>query len=193
MDSIQSIAECPPFPEIEGCEFRHVPEYLGYAADSTGGIWSCFMPRGQMSGKRAWRPLAMCKKDGYMHVRVVDIKTRRHPSVKVHRLVCSAFHGPCPRGLECCHGDGRRDNNVPSNLRWDTRRNNLLDSVRLGMYGHSGGKRNKLTRDNVFTIRRIGRSLPLKQVASMFKVSPSHVSEILNNRTRLKESACPTK
>lgn len=45
----------------------------------------------------------------------------------VHRLVLSAFTGPCPPGMECCHNDGDPSNNRPENLRWDTRSSNARD------------------------------------------------------------------
>lgn len=48
----------------------------------------------------------------------------------VHRLVSEAFLGPRPEGMDTCHYDGDKSNNSASNLRYDTRGNNLLDSVR---------------------------------------------------------------
>lgn len=48
----------------------------------------------------------------------------------VHRLVLEAFIGPSPEGQECCHNDGDPTNNNLANLRWDTRSENVLDSVR---------------------------------------------------------------
>lgn len=50
----------------------------------------------------------------------------------VHRLVLSAFVGPCPEGMEGLHWDDNKDNNHLSNLRWGTRSENLLDCVRNG-------------------------------------------------------------
>lgn len=47
----------------------------------------------------------------------------------VHRLVLEAFVGPCPPGMECCHGDLDRSNAALSNLRWDTRSANTIDAV----------------------------------------------------------------
>ncbi len=49
---------------------------------------------------------------------------------RVHGLVLTAFIGPRPTGLEACHGDGDSANNALSNLRWDTRSSNQIDSVR---------------------------------------------------------------
>lgn len=47
----------------------------------------------------------------------------------IHRLVLTAFVGPCPDGMEGCHNDGDRSNNNLENLRWDTRSENNHDAV----------------------------------------------------------------
>ena len=39
---------------------------------------------------------------------------------KVFRIVCRAFHGPCPKGQTCDHRDQNTSNNHASNLRWAT-------------------------------------------------------------------------
>lgn len=56
---------------------------------------------------------------------------------QVHVLVAAAFLGPCPEGLEVCHGDGDRTNNCVSNLRYDTRSNNNLDAVAHGNHNNA--------------------------------------------------------
>lgn len=49
----------------------------------------------------------------------------------VHTLVLTAFVGPAPAGMECCHGPyGAHDNNL-FNLRWDTRIENHADKKRF--------------------------------------------------------------
>lgn len=53
---------------------------------------------------------------------------------KVHRLVLLAFVGPCPDGLEGCHGDGDPHNNSLSNLRWDVHSENMLDTIKHGTH-----------------------------------------------------------
>ena len=39
---------------------------------------------------------------------------------QVHRLVAEAFHGPCPKGMECAHQNGDSHDNRAENLRWTT-------------------------------------------------------------------------
>lgn len=52
----------------------------------------------------------------------------------VHQLVLLAFVGPCPEGMEGCHGDGDASNNQLGNLRWDTPVNNSADKLRHGTH-----------------------------------------------------------
>lgn len=50
----------------------------------------------------------------------------------VHTLVLTAFVGPCPPCMECCHGDGDPTKNDLGNIRWDTRLANVHDMIRHG-------------------------------------------------------------
>lgn len=52
--------------------------------------------------------------------------TRRHGNMKVHRLVCEAFHGLRPfDGAVVIHLDENALNNRPENLKWGTQKENL--------------------------------------------------------------------
>jgi hypothetical protein len=80
--------------------------------------------------------------------------------VRIYHLVLLTFVGPCPDGMECCHYDDDRSNNVLSNLRWDTRTGNLRDRWRNGKGGKTGAIGEdcgsaKLTEDNVRVIRQL--------------------------------------
>lgn len=47
-------------------------------------------------------------------------------NVKVHRAICEAFHGPAPfPGAVVIHLDEDAHNNLPSNLKWGTQKENL--------------------------------------------------------------------
>ena len=56
-------------------------------------------------------------------------KNKKSTLYRMHRLVLDAFVGPCPENMEGCHNDGNPLNNNLENLRWDTHKNNQLDSV----------------------------------------------------------------
>jgi hypothetical protein len=51
---------------------------------------------------------------------------------KVSRLVLSAHKYPMPSSIDACHNDGDRSNDNLSNLRWDTRKGNMADTVTHG-------------------------------------------------------------
>jgi len=59
---------------------------------------------------------------GYVRFNLVDVT--RQERVMAHRVVLSAFVGPCPTGHECNHKNGKRDDNRLENLEWVTPSNN---------------------------------------------------------------------
>lgn len=64
---------------------------------------------------------------GYMTVCLS--KDGKAKTLRVAGLVCAAFHGPRPDGMQACHGDGCKTNNRKDNLRWDTPVNNQMDRI----------------------------------------------------------------
>lgn len=63
------------------------------------------------------------------HLRVALWATGGRTRAYLHRLVCVAFHGPPPEGMEALvlHADGNPQNNRPENLRWGSRIENAAD------------------------------------------------------------------
>ena len=56
----------------------------------------------------------------------MGLANRHFGNMKVHRLVCEAFHGPAPFARAVViHLDEDATNNKPSNLRWGTQKENL--------------------------------------------------------------------
>ncbi len=103
-------------------------------------------------------------------------------SGRVHLLICAAFHGPKPPPLsQCCHGDGNKDNNRPSNLRWGTQKDNMSDNVRHGVFCGVKNGAARLTEDQVLTIR--ASDLSCRELAKMFGVSDSAVREVIKGET----------
>lgn len=67
---------------------------------------------------------------GYLQVTLyVD---RQHVHRYVHRLVLSAFVGPCPQGLQTRHLNGNAADNRLVNLRYGTQSENERDKIRHG-------------------------------------------------------------
>lgn len=103
------------------------------------------------------------------------------PGVTIHSLVMLAFVGPCPEGMEVCHRDRNPTNNCLSNLRYDTRAENLRDE-----YAADCGAMAKLTCQQVHEIkdklaqgpRGIGRKLAVE-----YGVTESAISDIKHGRS----------
>lgn len=76
------------------------------------------MIRRQFTNKKGYKLVTLLKNG--------EPKTRQ-----VHRLVLEAFVGPCPEGMEACHGPGGPGDNRISNLRWDTQKENRRDIKRM--------------------------------------------------------------
>lgn len=165
-------------------EFREIPESEGYRFGSDGSVWSRWK-QGADAPVWPWKQLSLRRhKSGHLDVRV-KINGQR-TMVGAHVLTCWAFHGPCPPGLECCHKDGVPDHNVPDNLYWGTRAQNIEDQRRHGVYqqGSRSGLA-KLTEDQVREIRRLyaegGHSN--YSLADQFGVNHATVWQILSRRT----------
>ena len=83
--------------------------------------------------------------DGYKMIAIAKGKTRR-----VHRIVCTAFHGPpATPCLVVNHKDFNRSNNIPSNLEWTTESENVIHGLgnRGKVLGHNRRKVCQFTPD----------------------------------------------
>ena len=95
----------------------------------------------------------------------------------VHRLVLTAFRGPCPTGQQAAHNNGCRTDNRICNLRWDTLKNNHADKWRHGTQqaGEQHPNR-KLNNDLVRLIRRDARSSIA--LGSVIGIDPSTIRKV---------------
>lgn len=105
---------------------------------------------------------------------------------QVHRLALEAFVGPCPPGLEPCHGaNGKLDNRL-SELRWDTPgANNGPDKVRDGKSnrGERCGSA-KLTAEIVAECkRRYAAGESQRALAAEFGVNQPAISNAIRGAT----------
>jgi hypothetical protein len=57
----------------------------------------------------------------------------RDRQTEIHRLVAAAFIGACPSGKEVNHIDGKPAHNVPENLEYVTRSENVKHAYRTGL------------------------------------------------------------
>ncbi len=98
---------------------------------------------------------------------------------RVHRLVLSAFVGPCPDGMESCHNNDIKNDNRLENLRYDTHKNNLEDSIKNndGVMKHA-----KLTLEQVKEVKSLLSHRPVQEIADTFDVSLSVIIAIKNSK-----------
>jgi hypothetical protein len=128
-------------------ELRQTPDFPQCLADTKGNIY-----RRYNNGKL--RKLSQkSDKDGYMVIRISHQGRRR--SLKVHRLVCGAFHSECPENMMTRHLNGIRIDNTPDNFCWGTPQENSDDKIRHGTIctGERHG-RAKITQETAELIRR---------------------------------------
>jgi len=117
-------------------EWRPVVDWEGYyAVSNLGRVKSVTrqIPTSRGNGYRTMPSVVLkpwIHSFGYGTVRLCGYGKRT--TQYIHVLVLTAFRGPCPDGMECCHNDGDPVNNRLDNLRWDTHGENMLDKVRHG-------------------------------------------------------------
>ena len=105
----------------------------------------------------------------------------------VHRLVCEAFNGRRPTPLhQVAHGDGVRTNNVASNLRWATPKENCADrnAHRTAPVGEA--KPNIWLSDVQVQLIRARHAFgeSKAQLARCFSVSDVHIDRLVSGEMR---------
>ena len=147
---------------------KTIPNFPNYVITKTGHIWSKF-------SNKYLRP---CTNNGRKQLCLW--KNGKHYNRLVHRLVLETFVGSCPKGMEACHNDGNPANNHLSNLRWGTKSDNTIDSIKQGMFANS-----KLTKDDVLSIRYMYSKEGYSQhkIAKIYNIGNTTVSYIVNHKT----------
>ena len=157
---------------------KPIPGFPGYYASNEGRIWSC------NGGCGRWLRPDRNKRDEHLRVTLSSSgKTYRR---FVHRLILETFVGPCPPGMEACHGpDPDPANNRLENLRWDTAASNHREAVQQGRHpcGERHG-RTKLTdqqvRQMIYTYRT--GIFSMKEIATQYGVGTSTVHRIVTGK-----------
>lgn len=141
----------------------------------------------RVKGRRGWilKPSPQGS-DPHRRFGVILQREGDRVSRHIHRLVLEAFRGPCPDGMEGCHGDGDPANNHLWNLRWDTKSNNMADRRRHGNECIPKGENHgmaKLRKSDVLEIRRLSAKGHMgKSIAKRFRVTPTTVSRVIRRQ-----------
>jgi hypothetical protein len=105
----------------------------------------------------------------------------------IHHLVLEAFAGRRPTGMDACHNDGDPFNNAISNLRWATKKENMLDRKIHGRnYDRTGEKNGRavLSESSVIDIlRRLSLGDSVSTLAANHGVHYSTIRGIKNITT----------
>jgi len=102
----------------------------------------------------------------------------------VHMLVCQAFHGERPEGMQTRHLDGDKSNNSVANLQYGTPLENAADKTAHGTTVR-GSKHvlSKLTKVDVRKIRAlVAAGARQVDVAVRFGICQPHVSDVAAGR-----------
>lgn len=117
-------------------QWAPVPDFPGYSVSSFG----------EVRGSRGWLLKPWVDRKGYQKVSLY--REGRRANFLVSRLVLLSFVGPGD-GLDACHNNGDQADNRLSNLRWDTRAENIRDQLRHGT--HVNGRKTHCNQGHEFT------------------------------------------
>lgn len=152
-------------------EWRAVVGYEGiYEVSSHGDVRS--IARGFGRGTKKAKLTGHTEADGRRTI-VLYNAPEKPRSFKIHTLVLTAFVGPKPHGMECCHNDGNPGNNHLSNLRWGTHSDNEKDKTihKTKLFGERApwSKLSATDVSRIKDIRMFGETY--KSIAKWFGVS----------------------
>lgn len=151
--------------------WKPVVGYEGlYDVSNTGRIRTYYQhSRGRKIKDTPQRIVKQSRGDfGYLLFKLA--KNGNSSTQKIHRIVLTAFVGPCPPGMECLHLDGNSSNNNLSNLKWGTHTENM-SLVKSGA---------KITPEDVIKIRKYRTSgLSYPAIARLFPISRHEISYIV--------------
>lgn len=165
-------------------DIRQIPEFPGYGVSLAGcqaTIWTRWDNK-LRTWTGVWRPMSTWI-DQRGHVQVQLARNGKRVCTGVHRLVLMAFVGPCPEGMEACHGNDSPADNRLVNLRWDTMSNNLQDRAKNSKVTEwSGNAKYSVPKLNDLKIREIrgliADGLKQRDIARRYGVTPMLITKI---------------
>ena len=157
--------------------WRRIKGYENYLISNQGRV---FYPKSDRFVK-----LRKNTKDGYLYVDLC-----RNGDVKifaVDRLVALAFIGTTKKKVSVIHNDADKTNNLVSNLKWNTQKENIRYAMDIGLTKSkidTKNGRSKLTRDRVLEIRRLHEigEYTQRALGKIFDVSERNISHIVNGK-----------
>ena len=173
-----------PRLDLSNPQYRVLEDFPAYRVGEDGSIWTRWKRSKTPRLGWSWTPLKTYvnrQRGGYRYATLYN--GRRQQQRRVARLICEAFYGPCPSGMECCHRDGDPLQDAASNLYWGTPHDNMRDAKSHGRLrgGTARGERNgnaKLSDNQVVEITSLRGRVERRVVATRFSISRTRVSQI---------------
>jgi hypothetical protein len=185
--------------------WRDVVDQEGlYSVSNLGRVRRDVSGRGHCKAGRILK--ATRSPDGYQHVSFGSRAMRKN--IKVYKIVTAAFFGKRPEGMVVNHKDGVKTNDRLSNLEYITQSENVLHAFRTGLKTAASGDKHHSRRhperlargerhgnaklkdsdvDRIFELRSAG--LSMGKIAKAISTSKTHVSRILNGKSRARGTA----
>jgi uncharacterized protein YerC len=152
---------------------KDVKDYEGlYFVNEIGEVFS--YPKKTRKGIR--KLLTNKHKQGYSLIDLCkDGKVKKH---LVHRLVAVAFLDNIDNKEQVNHINGNKEDNRVENLEWNTRSENQIHSIRLGLRTTIGEKNSQSKINSKQVILILNDNRPYKEIQQDYKISISTISDI---------------
>jgi hypothetical protein len=171
--------------------FKDIIDYEGLYQISNLGRVKCLTKRGVFpnGGIVVHKEKIMATRINATYVVIGLRKNSQLNTVKVHRLVCSAFHPNQDNKPDVNHLDGNKLNNKADNVEWSTKKENAQHALKMGLnYTNPlrGSKNSmaKLNEDKVIKIRWLYKTklFTQKKLGEMFEIGRGSISLIIQNK-----------
>ena len=170
--------------DLDNPAYRVLEKYPAYRVGTDGTLWTRWRRgRGGRLGLE-WREMNPTPdKDGYRTARLYGGDSA-WKQVRVAAIICTAFYGACPSGMECRHIDGINTHDAATNLAWGTPVQNHADQFTHGTQPLAENHHNAtLTNAQVAAIRALKGKKLQREVAAEFGTTQGYVSELWGSHT----------
>lgn len=168
--------------------WKDIPNYEGlYQASNLGKIKSLtrIVNRRGNTTRTVFEKILITMSDGKGY-RLVNLnKLGVTKMYTIHRLILSTFVKNIENKPQVNHINGIKNDNRLVNLEWVTISENGFHAYKNGLQISAKGEKangSKLKNEQILEIRKIGKTLPIKELANLYNISISTISMIINNK-----------